>query len=101
MLLDGGVTKEDLNHMINDIWNIFGDNKGKYLTYESFILLSLNNKKDLVTDKIIQKLFLLIDTKKTLKISMEDLQKVYEGQEELEKKKLILWFGKISIKKWD
>ena len=41
MLLEGGVTKEDLNHIINDIWNIFGDNKGKYLSYESFILLSL------------------------------------------------------------
>jgi calcium-dependent protein kinase len=88
MLLDGGVTKEDLNHIINDIWNIFGDSKGKFLTYESFILLSLNNKKDLVTDKIIQKLFLLIDTKKTLKITMEDLQNIYEGQEELEKKKI-------------
>ena len=93
MLLDGGVTKEDLNHIINDIWNIFGDNKGKFLSYESFILLSLDNKKELITDKIIQKIFLLIDKKKTLKIKKEDLEIVYEGQEELEKRKInpLVW----------
>ena len=93
LLLDGGVTKEELNHIINDIWNIFGDNKGKFLNYESFILLGLNNKKDLITDKVIQKLFMLIDTKNTLKIKMEDLEKIYEGQEDLEKKKInpIVW----------
>ena len=93
MLLDGGVTKEDLNHIINDIWSIFGDNKGKYLFYESFILLSLNNKKELINDKIIQKLFMLIDKKKSLKIKMEDLKDVYEGQEDLEKKSInpLVW----------
>ena len=93
MLLDGGITKEDLNHIINDIWNIFGDNKGKFLSYESFILLSLDNKKELITDKIIQKIFLLIDKKKTLKIKKEDLEIVYEGQEELEKRKInpLVW----------
>ena len=93
MLLEGGVTKEDLNHVINDIWNIFGDNKGKFLSYESFILLSLNNKKELLNDKIIQKLFMLIDKKKSLKIKMEDLKDIYEGQEELEKKSInpIVW----------
>ena len=93
MLLDGGVTKEDLNHIINDIWNIFGDNKGKFLSYESFILLSLDNKKELITDKIIKKIFLLIDKKKTLKIKKEDLEIVYEGQEELEKRKInpLVW----------
>ena len=93
LLLDGGVTKEDLNHVINDIWNIFGDNKGKFLTYESFIVLSLDNKKELLNDKIIQKLFMLIDKKKTLKIKMEDLKEIYEGQEELEKKTInpIVW----------
>ena len=87
------MTKEDLNHVINDIWNIFGDNKGKFLSYESFILLSLNNKKELLNDKIIQKLFMLIDKKKSLKIKMEDLKDVYEGQEELEKKSInpIVW----------
>ena len=93
LLLDGGVTKEDLNHVINDIWNIFGDNKGKFLSYESFILLSLDNKKELLNDKIIQKIFMLIDKKKTLKIKMEDLKDIYEGQEELEKKTInpIVW----------
>ena len=93
MLLDGGVTKEDLNHIINDIWNIFGDNKGKFLSYESFILLSLDNKKELITDKIIQKIFLLINNKKNLKIKKEDLEIVYEGQEELEKRKInpLVW----------
>ena len=93
MLLDGGVTKEDLNHIINDIWNIFGDNKGKFLSYESFILLSYENKKELITDKIIQKIFLLIDKKKSLKIKIEDLQIVYEGQEDLEKRKInpLVW----------
>ena len=93
MLLDGGVTKEDLNHIINDIWSIFGDNKGKFLSYESFILLSYENKKELITDKIIQKIFLLIDKKKSLKIKIEDLQIVYEGQEDLEKRKInpLVW----------
>ena len=93
MLLEGGVTKEDLNHIINDIWNIFGDNKGKYLSYESFILLSLNNKKELINDKIIQKLFMLIDKKKSLKIKIEDLKDVYEGQVNLEKKTInpLVW----------
>ena len=63
------------------------------MNYESFILLGLNNKKDLITDKVIQKLFILIDTKNTLKIKMEDLEKIYEGQEDLEKKKInpIVW----------
>ena len=93
MLIDGGVSKEDLNHIINDIWNILGDNKGKYLSYEGFILLSLNNKKELLNDKISQKLFLLLDKKKGMKIKMEDLQEVYEGQEDLEKKTInpIVW----------
>ena len=93
MLLDGGVTKEDLNHIINDIWNIFGDNKGKFLSYESFILLSYENKKELITDKIIQKIFKLIDKEKSLKINIEDLQIVYEGQEDLEKRKInpLVW----------
>lgn len=93
MLQDGGVSKEDLNHIMNDIWSVFGDNKGKSLSYESLILLSLNNKKELINDKIIQKLFMLIDTQKSLKIKMEDLKDVYEGKEELEKKTInpIVW----------
>ena len=93
MLIDGGISKEDLNHIINDIWNILGNNKGRYLSYEGFILLSLNNKKKLLNDKIIQKLFLLLDKKKSMKIKMEDLKEVYEGQEDLEKKTInsIVW----------
>ena len=93
MLLDGGVTKEALNHVINDIFNILGDTKGKYISYESLILLGLSNKKDLINDKIIQKIFMLIDKKKSLKIKMEDLVDIYEGQEDLEKRKInpIVW----------
>jgi calcium-dependent protein kinase len=93
MLTEGGVSKEDLNHIINDILSIFGDNQGKSLSYESFILVSLSNKKDFINDKMIQKLFLLIDQKKTMKITMDDLAKIFEGQEELEKKTInpVLW----------
>ena len=88
MLTEGGVSKEDLNHIINDVFSIFGDNQGKSLSYEGFILMGLSNKKDFINDKIIQKLFLLIDQKKTMKITMDDLAKIFEGQEELEKKTL-------------
>ena len=88
MLTEGGVSKEDLNHIINDVFSIFGDNQGKTLSYEGFILMGLSNKKDFINDKIIQKLFLLIDQKKTMKITMDDLAKIFEGQEELEKKTL-------------
>ena len=93
MLLDGGVTKEALNHVIDDIFNILGDTKGKFISYESLILLGLSNKKELINDKIIQKIFMLIDKKKSLKIKMEDLVDVYEGQEDLEKRKInpIVW----------
>ena len=93
MLLKGGVSKEELNHIINDIWRILGDNKGKYISYESLILMGLSNKKELINDKIIQKLFSLIDKKKKLKITIEDLKDIYEGQVDLEKKSInpVVW----------
>ena len=93
LLIEGGVTKEDLNHIINDLLSIFGDNYGKNLSYESFILMSLTNIKDHINDKVIQKLFLLIDKDRTLKIKMDDLIRIFEGQEELEKKTInpIIW----------
>ena len=93
LLIEGGVTKEDLNHIINDLLSIFGDNYGKNLSYESFIVMSLSNIKDHINDKVIQKLFLLIDKDRTLKIKMDDLIRIFEGQEELEKKTInpIIW----------
>lgn len=86
LLVENGVPNEELNQIINNVFNILGDNKGKFVFYEAFIVLSFNNKKSLITEKTMQKLFMGINRDKSMKISLDDLKIIFEGQETLEKK---------------
>lgn len=92
-LLEGGVAKEELNLILGGIWNLLGDYRGKFVFYESFIVLCFNNRKSLFTDKNVQKLFTKLDTNGKLKLELEDLKIIYEGVEELDKKNInpVVW----------
>lgn len=88
LLLENGVTKEELNQLCMNVWTLLGDNKGKFVFYEGFIVMCLSNKKSLYNDKSVQKLFLSLNKDKTMKININDLKLIYDGTETMEKKNI-------------
>ena len=44
LLMDNGVGEDDLKKILDKIFEIFGKNRGKYIFYESFIVICLSNR---------------------------------------------------------
>lgn len=65
LLIDLDINEDVREKILNTIFEIFGENRGKYIFYESFLVIGLSNKKKYCNNEgIIKKFFELITKRK-------------------------------------
>ena len=118
---DGRLSENEFNNLLNDIgididnrqtyinkyFELFGDNKGKFLFYECFIIMTLSNKKRILGNmQIIQNFFKFITKKelnfsniKDVNINVNDIENIFFGKNNnnYNKEKMIQLIDNIGI----
>ena len=58
LLIDCEINEDDRKQILNKIFELFGESRGKYVFYESFLVISLSNRKKYCNnEQIIKKFF--------------------------------------------